>query len=119
MLCKKNNRKTTYFQTPGEFATGCELYRSSAYWELNFKKSTVSATASISACQAFLPCPNIVAANISYLYFPEIKSAAFRKTDARSEKGNVDHVALSFNAAVMASLTCSVVACEHKARVVA
>src|SRR3954464_1769202 len=71
-------RYSTLFHTPGELCAGCCAYNSSAYCTLNLKKSTSSAAESISACQAFFPCPNIVAAIISYLYFPDIKSAAFK-----------------------------------------
>ena len=40
------------------------------------ERERTSAAASISACQAFLPCPSMVAAQIFALYFPLIKSAA-------------------------------------------
>lgn len=116
---RKWSNEQTYFQTPGAFFVGCWAYISSAYAQLNLKKSTNSAAASISACQAFFPWPNMVAAIISYLYFPAIKSAAFKNTAARSENGRVDHSFFASRAPVIASLTCSVVACEEDANVVA
>lgn len=103
----------TYFQTPGELCTGCSPYVSSAYLTLNLKKSHSSAAASISACHAFFPCPTIVAAMISYLYLVEIRSAALRKTAARSAKGRFDHDSWAARAASMALLTSSVLAFEY------
>lgn len=41
----------------------------------------------------------------SYLYFPDIKSAAFRKIAALSEKGRVSQAALAVRADSMASDT--------------
>lgn len=48
--------------------------------ECGKKPKLTSAAASISACQTFLPCPNMTEAHILALYFPDIKSAALRKT---------------------------------------
>lgn len=81
----------------------------------NFRKSTVSAAASISACQAFLPCPSIVAAMISYLYLPPMRSAALRKMAARSTKGVASHDSLAARAASMAALTSDALALEKLA----
>lgn len=107
-----------YFQMPGEFFGGCWAYNSSAYTTLNLKKSINSAAASISACQAFFPCPRIVAAITSYLYFPAIRSAAFRKMAALSAKGRFSHSGLAARAASMAADTWAGEACDEDARAV-
>ena len=49
----------------------------------------------------------------SYLYFPEIKSAALRKTAARSANGNDSHAGFAARAASIARLTSSVLALEY------
>lgn len=69
-----------------------------------------SAAASISACQAFFPCPNMVAAMTSNLYFPAIKSAALRKIAALSAHGISSHSGLAFKAPSIAAWTVSGVA---------
>lgn len=81
----------------------------------HLRKSHSSAAASISACHAFFPWPTIVAAIISYLYFPLIRSAAFKKTAARSAKGNVSHADFAFKAESMALVTSDEVAFEYLA----
>jgi hypothetical protein len=73
------------------------------------------AAASISACHAFLPCPTIVAAMISYRYFVEIRSAALRNTDARSANGSASHAGLAASAASMAFFTSAALALEYLA----
>lgn len=75
----------------------------------HLKKSQSSAAASISACQAFFPCPIIVAAMISYRYLVLIKSAALRKTAALSANGSDSHDGLAFKARSIASATSVVV----------
>lgn len=77
------------------------------------RKSHSSAAASISACQAFLPCPIIVVAIISYRYLVEIRSAAFKKTAARSAKGRDSQADLASSAASMALLTSTLLALEY------
>lgn len=103
---------------PGEFFGGCCAYNSSAYTTLNLKKSTNSAAASISACQAFFPCPRMVAAITSYLYFPAIRSAAFKKMAALSAKGKFSHSGLAARAASIAADTWADEACDDEARVI-
>jgi hypothetical protein len=71
-----------------------------------------SAAASISACHAFLPCPNIVAAINLYLHFPLTSSAAFKNIAARSAQGIASHSALAARAPSMACAMCSGVASE-------
>src|SRR6266550_4427526 len=56
------NARKTYFHDPGAFLGGCCAYNSSTNLTPKRKKSASSAAASISACQAFLPWPSIVAA---------------------------------------------------------
>lgn len=55
----------------------------------------------------------MVAAMTSYLYFPLIKSAALRKTAARSENGRLSQSSFAANAASMAVLTSAVDAFDH------
>jgi hypothetical protein len=55
---------------------------------------------------------------ISYLYFPAIKSAALRKTAARSAKGSCSHSALAPRAESIALLTSDVEAPEYLATTV-
>ena len=62
------------------------------------KKSQSSAAASISACQAFLPWPTMVAAMISYRYFPDMRSAAFKNTAARSANDKLSQAGLAARA---------------------
>src|SRR5690242_184496 len=108
-------RYSTRFQTPGELCTGWWPYVSSAYLTLNLKKSHNSAAESISACHAFLPWPTIVAAIISYRYFPDTRSAALRKTEARSAKGRASHSAFAASAESIAFFTSAVLAFEYLA----
>ena len=68
------------------------------YLTLNLQKSINSAAASISACQAFFPCPSIVAANNLYLYFPAAKSAAFKKIADLSVNARFCHAGFTANA---------------------
>ena len=70
----------------------------------DLKKSHNSAAASISACHAFLPWPIIVAATILDRYFPEIKSAAFKKMAALWLNGSFSQELLAPSAPSMASL---------------
>jgi hypothetical protein len=77
------------------------------------RKSHSSAAASISACHAFLPCPTMVAAMISYRYFVDIRSAALRKTAARSANGRLSQAFLASRASSMALLTSAVLALEY------
>jgi hypothetical protein len=58
----------------------------------------------------------MVAAINSYLYFPETKSAALRKTAARSAKGRVSQSRLAERAEVMAVVTSEALATEPIAR---
>src|SRR4051794_30479915 len=81
----------------------------------HLKKSHSSAAASISACHAFLPCPTIVAAMMSYLYLVEMRSAALRNTEARSANGNDSHDGFTANAALIAFLTSAGLAFEYLA----
>ena len=81
-------------------------------FEIYLKKSQSSAAESISACHAFFPCPSIVAAIISYRYFPLIKSAALRKTAALSAKGKDSQAGFAARAASMALDTSSLLAFE-------
>lgn len=81
------------------------------------KKSHSSAAASISACHAFFPCPSIVAAIISYLYFPLIRSAALRNTAARSANGKFSHAGFAARADSMAFETSAELALEYLAMV--
>lgn len=57
----------------------------------------------------------MVAAMISYLYFVETRSAAFRKTAARSAKERDSQEVLAFRAESMAVVTLAVVALEKRA----
>lgn len=81
----------------------------------DLRKSQSSAAASISACHAFLPCPSMVAAISSCLYFPLIKSAALRNIAALSSKGVDSHHGLTASADSIAASTCSSVALEDLA----
>src|SRR5690606_8557849 len=90
------------FHTPFELI-GCCLYNSSAKYELNLKKSTVSAAESISACHIVFDCPIIVAALCTILYFDERSSAALKNTAALSSNGILLHCSLAFNAPLIAS----------------
>lgn len=58
-----------------------------------------------------------MAAIISYLYFPAIKSAALRKTAALSENGRDSHAGLAARAASMAAETSDGDALEYDAMV--
>jgi hypothetical protein len=62
-----------------------------------------------------LPWPSIVAAIISYLYFPAIRSAAFKKIAALSEKGRDCHSGFAARAASMAAETSEGEALEYEA----
>jgi hypothetical protein len=64
-----------------------------------------------------LPWPSIVAAIISYLYFPAIRSAALRKIAARSEKGRDSHAGFAARAASIAAETSDGEALEYEAMV--
>lgn len=57
----------------------------------------------------------MVAAMISYRYLEDMRSAAFRKTAARSANGSVSHAGLAANADSMAVLTSAVLALEYLA----
>lgn len=67
------------------------------------RNHSTSAAASISACQAFLPCPSIVAAMSLYRYFPLANSAALRKIAALSFQGRVSHSSFAARAPSIAS----------------
>ena len=79
------------------------------------RKSQSSAAASISACHAVFPWPNIVAAISSYRYFPLTRSAALRNTAALSAKGNVSHAGFAARAESIAFETSEELACEYLA----
>jgi hypothetical protein len=57
----------------------------------------------------------MVAAIISYLYFPAIKSAALRNMAARSEKGRDSHAGFAASAASIAEETSEGEAFEYDA----
>jgi hypothetical protein len=106
------NRK--FFTYDHESHVGCLGFHIS-----HLKKSHNSAAASISACHAFLPCPNIVAAISSYRYFPLIRSAALRNTAARSANGRDSHADLAVRAKSIALDTSDGVAFEYLATIFA
>lgn len=83
----------------------------------HLKKSHSSAAASISACHAFFPWPTIVAAMMSYRYLVDTRSAALRKTAARSAKGRFAHASWAANASSIALLTSAVLAFEYFATI--
>jgi hypothetical protein len=55
----------------------------------------------------------MVAAMISYRYLVEIRSAALRKTAARSEKGSASHAGFAARAELIAFLTSAGLALEY------
>jgi hypothetical protein len=61
----------------------------------------------------------MVAAMMSYRYLVEMRSAALRKTAARSLKGRASQAGLAARAASMAAETSAVVAVWYEATVVA
>ena len=79
------------------------------------RRSQVSATTSISACQIFFPCPIMTAAINSYLYFLLTSSAARRKIAARCSNGVFSHDDLAAKADEIAFLTSEAVAGAHSA----
>ena len=99
-----------YLHIPSVVRVGCLSSSSAAKLQFWRQKSAVSAAASISACQIFLPWPSIVAAMSSYRYLPVTSSAALRKMDARSTKGVFSQSFLAFRADSIAAETCSLVA---------
>jgi len=56
---------------------------------------------------------------MSYLYLPAMRSAAFKKTAARSENGSPSHDCFAARAASMAAETSALDALEYDAIVVA
>ena len=79
------------------------------------RRSQLSATTSISACQIFFPCPIMTAAINSYLYFLLTSSAARRKIAARCSNGVFSHDDLAAKADEIAFLTSEAVAGAHSA----
>ncbi len=72
------------FQMPGLFAIGCSAMIWRAKWTLNRQKSISSQAASISAWNAVLLWPSIVAALMRWRHGPARRSAALRMIAARS-----------------------------------
>ena len=71
--------------------TGCSASSVRAKCTLKRQKSASSQAESISACCAVLDCPSIVAALSRARHGPASRSAALRKTAARSSKDSERH----------------------------